>query len=118
MLGANSRIGKSQTIVVEACEYVDTFLQLHPAVSVILNIDADHLDYFKTVDNIVKSFRQFARQTSQLIVVNGDNERAMESVEGLTNAKIVTFGMSDQNDYYPTEMNDTEDTACEDFTLT
>lgn len=117
MLGANSRIGHGQTLVVEACEYVDTFLQLYPAVSVILNIDADHLDYFKTVDNIVKSFRQFAQQTSQLIVVNGDNERAMESVKDLTNAKIVTFGMSEHNDYYPTEMNE-EDTACEDFTLT
>ena len=117
MLGANSRVGHGQTLVVEACEYVDTFLQLHPAVSVILNIDADHLDYFKTVDNIVKSFRQFARQTSQLIVVNGDNARAMESVKDLPNVKIVTFGMSEHNDYYPTEMNE-EDTACEDFTLT
>ena len=117
MLGANSRIGHSETMVVEACEYVDTFLQLHPAVSVILNIDADHLDYFKTVDNIVKSFHQFASQTSQLIVVNGDNERALESVKGIENAKIVTFGMRETNDYYPTEMNE-EDTACEDFTLT
>ena len=117
MLGANSRVGHGQTLVVEACEYVDTFLQLHPAVSVILNIDADHLDYFKTVDNIVKSFRQFARQTSQLILVNGDNARAMESVKDLPNVKIVTFGMSEHNDYSPTEMNE-EDTACEDFTLT
>ena len=117
LLGANSRVGHSETMVCEACEYVDSFLQIHPAVSVILNIDADHLDYFKTVDNIVKSFRQFARQTSQLIVVNGDNEKAMESVQGLTNARIVTFGMKDTNDYYPTEMNE-EDTACEDFTLT
>ena len=117
MLGANSRIGHSETIVVEACEYVDTFLELHPAVSVILNIDADHLDYFKTVDNIVKSFHQFATQTSQLLVVNGDNAKAMEAVQGLENARIVTFGMEDTNDYYPTEMNE-EDTACEDFTLT
>lgn len=116
-LGANSRVGKSETIVVEACEYVDTFLQLHPVVSVILNIDADHLDYFKTLENIIKSFRQFAKQTSQLLVVNGDNANTMESVRGLTHAKIVTFGMSDTNDYYPTEMNE-EDTACEDFTLT
>ena len=48
------------------------------------------------------------------MVVNGDNEKAMESVKGLQ-AKIVTFGMKDTNDYYPTEMNE-EDTACEDFT--
>uniref|UniRef100_UPI003AB47122 Mur ligase domain-containing protein n=1 Tax=Neglectibacter timonensis TaxID=1776382 RepID=UPI003AB47122 len=56
LIGGNGRVGKSDTIVCEACEYVDTFLQLHPAVSVILNIDADHLDYFKTVDNIIHSF--------------------------------------------------------------
>ena len=117
LLGANSRIGHGETMVCEACEYVDSFLHIHPAVAVILNIDADHLDYFKTVDNIVKSFHQFAAQTSQLIVVNGDNERAMEAVRGITNARVVTFGMKDTNDYYPTEMNE-EDTACEDFTLT
>lgn len=116
LIGGNGRVGKSDTIVCEACEYVDTFLQLHPAVSIILNIDADHLDYFKTVENIIRSFRQFAEQTSRLLVVNGDDERAMKSVEGLTHASIVTYGLSSANDYYPAEMNE-EDTACEDFTL-
>lgn len=116
LIGGNGRVGKSDTIVCEACEYVDTFLQLHPAVSIILNIDADHLDYFKTVENIIRSFRQFAEQTSRLLVVNGDDERAMKSVEGLTHASIVTYGLSSTNDYYPAEMNE-EDTACEDFTL-
>lgn len=116
LIGGNGRVGKSGCIVCEACEYVDTFLQLHPAVSVLLNIDADHLDYFKTVDNIVKSFHQFATQTSQMLVVNGDDERVMKSVSGLSGQKIVTFGRSDKNDYYPAELNE-EDTACEDFTL-
>ena len=116
LIGGNGRVGKSQLIVCEACEYVDTFLQLHPAVSLILNIDADHLDYFKTVDNIIRSFRQFARQTSSLLVVNGDDERALKSVNGLTHASCVTFGLSETNDYYPAELNE-EDTACEDFTL-
>lgn len=116
LIGGNGRVGKSGCIVCEACEYVDTFLQLHPAVSVLLNIDADHLDYFKTVDNIVKSFHQFATQTSQMLVVNGDDQRVMKSVSGLSGQKIVTFGRSDKNDYYPAELNE-EDTACEDFTL-
>ena len=116
LIGGNGRVGKSDCIVVEACEYVDTFLQLHPAVSVILNIDADHLDYFKTVDNIVKSFHQFSTQTSQMLVVNGDDQRAMESVSSLSGQKLITFGLSDKNDYYPAELNE-EDTACEDFTL-
>ena len=94
MLGANSRVGRSETIVVEACEYVDTFLQLHPAVSVILNIDADHLDYFKTVDNIVKSFHQFGEQTSQLVVVNGDNPHAVQAVEDC-GRQVFRFSVAD-----------------------
>lgn len=116
LINGNGLVGKSDLIVCEACEYVDTFLQLHPAASIILNIDADHLDYFKTVDNIVKSFHKFGSQTSELIVVNGDDSRAMESVNGLEDRRIVTFGKTDTNDYYPAEMNE-EDTACEDFTL-
>lgn len=116
LIGGNGRVGKSDTIVVEACEYVDTFLQLYPAVSVLLNIDADHLDYFKTVDNIVKSFHQFAEQTSQLLIVNGDDPRVRRAVEGVTGRQVVTFGRTDASDYYPAEMNE-EDTACEDFTL-
>lgn len=116
LLNSNCRLGQSDYFICEACEYVDSFLQMHPAVSVILNIDADHLDYFKTVDNIVKSFHKFAEQTSQLLVVNGDNARAMESVEGITGREIVTFGMSENCDFYPADLNE-EDTACEDFTL-
>lgn len=116
LIGGNGRVGKSDFIVAEACEYVDTFLQLHPALSVLLNIDADHLDYFKTVDNIVKSFHQFAEQTSQILVVNGGDRRVMKSVEGISGREIVTFGLEPSNGYYPAELNE-EDTACEDFTL-
>lgn len=116
LIGGNGRVGKSDTIVIEACEYVDTFLQLYPAASVLLNIDADHLDYFKTVDNIVKSFRQFAQQTSQILVINGDDEKVRKAVAGLEDRQIVTFGRTADCDYWPAEMNE-EDTACEDFTL-
>ena len=116
VIGGNGRVGKSENMVCEACEYVDTFLQLHPTISVILNIDADHLDYFGTLDNIVKSFRQFSLQTSKRIIVNGDDANAMRAVEGLTHAEIVTFGRTAQSDYYVTELNE-EDTACEDFTI-
>ena len=57
-IGGNSYVGQSDIIVCEACEYVDTFLELNPFISVILNIDADHLDYFKNLDNIKKSFNK------------------------------------------------------------
>lgn len=115
-INGNGRVGKSADIVCEACEYVDTFLQLHPAISIITNIDADHLDYFGTLDNIVKSFHQFCLQTSKRIIVNADNANAMRAVEGITNAEIVTFGRTDKSDYYVTELNE-EDTVCEDFTV-
>lgn len=115
-IGGNGRVGKSDTMVCEACEYVDTFLQLHPAFSIILNIDGDHLDYFGTLDNIIKSFHQFCLQTSGCILVNGDNENAMRAVAGITHAKVLTFGRSASCDYCVSELNE-EDTACEDFTI-
>ncbi|NBJ88177.1 UDP-N-acetylmuramate--L-alanine ligase [Acutalibacter sp. 1XD8-36] len=115
IINSNCRVGKSDTIICEACEYVDTFLQLHPAVSLILNIEPDHLDYFKTLDNIVKSFRQFAVQTDRLLVVNAANPSVMEAVEGLER-EIVSFGLDSSCDYYPADLNE-EPSACEDFTL-
>ena len=107
LIGGNGRAGHSDTIVCEACEYVDTFLQLFPAVSVILNIDNDHLDYFGTVENTIRSFRQFSEQTSKLIVVNGDNENAMKAVEGLKGPKVVTYGFGEGNDYRAADVQDT-----------
>ncbi|MBO5253895.1 MAG: UDP-N-acetylmuramate--L-alanine ligase [Clostridia bacterium] len=115
-IGGNGRVGKSENMVCEACEYVDTFLQLHPAVSIILNVDADHLDYFGTLENIVKSFRKFSEQTASRLIVNGDDPEAMQAVAGLTHAETITFGRTENSDYYITELNE-EDTACEDFTL-
>ncbi len=96
--------GKSDIMVCEACEFVDTFLKLYPDISVILNIDADHLDYFKTVDNIIKSFHAFCEKTTKAIIVNGDNENSMKAVEGITGKEIITFGLNNKNDYYATNI--------------
>ncbi|MDD5952656.1 MAG: UDP-N-acetylmuramate--L-alanine ligase [Oscillospiraceae bacterium] len=100
LLHSNARIGHSQTMVCEACEYVDTFLHLHPSLSVILNIDGDHLEYFGTIENIIASFHKFAGLTSKTLVVNGDDENSMAAIEGITGKTILTFGMGDNNDYY------------------
>ncbi len=108
LIGGNGRVGKSGTIVCEACEYVDTFLQLNPETSVILNIDADHLDYFGTVENIIKSFHQFALQTSKTLIVNGDDANTMKAVEGIKNASVVTFGLNPSNEYYADHIADTK----------
>ncbi|MBS6445748.1 MAG: UDP-N-acetylmuramate--L-alanine ligase [Ruminococcus sp.] len=97
--------GKSEIMVCESCEFVDTFLKLYPDIAVILNIDADHLDYFKTVDNIIKSFHKFAEKTTKAIIVNGDDANSMKAIEGITGKDIITFGFNDTNDYYPSNIN-------------
>lgn len=97
-IGGNSYVGQSDIIVCEACEYVDTFLELNPFISIILNVDADHLDYFKNLDNIKKSFHQFAEQTSGLLVLNGDDENTLDSVKDIPLEKI-TFGFGKDCDY-------------------
>ena len=99
-IGGSGRAGKSDIMTCEACEFVDTFLKLYPDISVILNIDNDHLDYFGTIENSIKSFRKFAENNTGLLVVNGDDENTMKAVEGL-DKEIITFGWSDRNDYYP-----------------
>lgn len=97
-IGGNSYVGKSDIIVCEACEYVDTFLELNPYISIILNIDADHLDYFKNLDNIKKSFHQFATQTTGLLILNGDDKNTMDAVNDVDIEKI-TYGFGENCDY-------------------
>ncbi|MBQ8550450.1 MAG: UDP-N-acetylmuramate--L-alanine ligase [Clostridia bacterium] len=98
LLGTNGRSGKSENMVCESCEFVDTFLQLSPDVSVLLNIDDDHLDYFKTMDNLVLSFHKFISM-SHTAYINGDDALAMRAAEGI-DAKVITFGLKNTNDFY------------------
>ena len=116
LIGGNGRAGKSDIIVCEACEYVDTFLQMTPAISVILNIDEDHLDYFGTLDNIIHSFHQFAEQTERTVIVNGDDANSLRAVEGIDPKKVVTFGFDPKNDYHAERICE-EEHACRAFTL-
>ncbi len=97
-IGGNSYVGESDIIVCEACEYVDTFLELNPYLSVVLNIDADHLDYFKNLDNIKKSFLKFANQTTHAVIYCGDDENSIDTFKDLTLEKI-TFGIGENCDY-------------------
>ncbi len=100
LIDSHGRAGKSETMVCEACEFVDTFLDLSPDVAIILNIDEDHLDYFKTLDNIIKSFHKFSLLTSSAIIYNGDDANTIKAV-GDVDKKKITFGFSESNDYYP-----------------
>ncbi|MBC8546965.1 UDP-N-acetylmuramate--L-alanine ligase [Clostridiaceae bacterium NSJ-31] len=97
----SGRVGESELMICEACEFCDHFLLLDPNLCVILNIDADHLDYFGTLENVIRSFRRFAELTSGAVIVNGSDANAMKVVEGLVGREIVTFGWESTNDYYP-----------------
>ena len=98
LINSNGIAGKSETMVCESCEFVDTFLQLSPDKSVLLNIDNDHLDYFKTMDNLVLSFHKFLKM-SRVCYVNGDDSLCLKAAENI-DADIITFGMDNKNDYY------------------
>ena len=99
-IGGSGRIGQSQNMVCEACEFQDHFLKLKPAVSVILNIDEDHMEYFKTLDHLIASFRQFAQNAGRFVVANGDDPNTCRAVRQI-GRPVVTFGFSEQNDYFP-----------------
>ncbi len=103
LIDSHGRAGKSDTMICEACEYCDHYHTLSPDVSVILNVDEDHLEYFKNLDNIIKSFNKFASMSSETVIYNGDDENTVKSVEGIDKKKI-TFGFSDSNTYYPSEI--------------
>ncbi len=98
LIGANGRAGNSEYMVCEACEYVDTFLQLSPDISVLLNIDNDHLEYFKTMENLTASFRKFISM-GKTAFINGDDELCQKAADGIS-AEVITFGLNDSNDYY------------------
>ena len=99
-IGGSGIAGKSDIFVCESCEFQDHYLKLSPDISVILNIDADHLDYFGTLENVIASFRKFAGNTSRLLVVNGSDENTMKAIEGL-DKEVITFGRDQSCDYYP-----------------
>lgn len=99
-IGGSGIAGKSDTLVCESCEFEDHYLKLFPDISVILNIDADHLDYFGTLENVIKSFRKFAEKTSKLIIANGSDENTLTALKDI-DKKIITFGKDSFCDYYP-----------------
>lgn len=92
------RVGKGDTIILEACEYCDSFLSFYPTLSVILNIEEDHLDYFKDLADIQKSFRKFAELATDRVLINGDDPHCVDAVKGIP---AITFGFGGHNDIHP-----------------
>lgn len=104
-INGNIRVGNSGYFLTEACEYTDSFLSFHPKISIILNIEEDHLDFFKDIQHIRKSFREFAKLIPQdgTLIINGDIADYEEIIEDLT-CNIITYGSDESNNYSATEI--------------
>lgn len=102
LLHAGHRVGRGNTIVMESCEYYNSFHSFFPTVAVILDIEADHLDFFKDLDEIKASFRKFASLVPRdgTIIANADDENTMDALAPLQR-ELFTFGMSSSADVYP-----------------
>ena len=94
LLHAGHRVGNGDTIILESCEYCDYFLNFFPTLAVVLNIEEDHLDYFKDLGDIEKSFHKFAEIASSGILANGDDANTVDAMKGL---HYVSFGLGEHN---------------------
>lgn len=100
LIKGNYRIGSNNTFLMEACEYTNSFLSFFPKISIILDIDADHLDFFKDLDDIRNSFRKFAELLPDdgVLIINADDPACKMITRGLK-CKIVTYSMSNKGEY-------------------
>lgn len=100
LIKGNYRIGSNNTFLMEACEYTNSFLSFFPKISIILDIDADHLDFFKDLDDIRHSFRKFAELLPDdgVLIINADDPACKMITKGLT-CKIITYSMSNKGEY-------------------
>lgn len=99
-IGGNIRVGASEFFVTEACEYTNSFLSFFPKIGIILNIEEDHLDFFKDLADIRNSFHRFAKLLPEdgALIINGDIERCEELTEGLP-CRVITYGLSSGLNY-------------------
>lgn len=93
-IGSGYRVGKGETIILESCEYCNSFLSFFPTVAVILNVDADHLDFFKDLEDVKHSFRRFAQLVPEggAVIADGDDANTMDALKGLEKP-MLTFGL-------------------------
>ncbi len=108
-IGGSTRVGKGDTFLAEACEFKRSFLQLHPTLAVVLNIDADHLDCYKDIDEIEATFGRFLSLLPEngMAIGKGTDFRARRLVEGCGRA-YETFGMAEDNDWYPAHLQEND----------
>ena len=102
-INGNIRVGNSEYFVTEACEYTNSYHEFKPYASIILNVDNDHLDFFKNIENIAASFATFATKTREggALIVNGDMKYRDQIVDAVKDRdiKVFTFGKNPGNDF-------------------
>ena len=109
LLHSGYRVGHGDTIILESCEYCNSFLCFYPTVAVILNVEEDHLDFFKDLNDIEHSFHKFAElvPNAGFVIANADNQGAMDSVAGLEHP-VFTFGLEHPADCTAADLHDVD----------
>ena len=115
-IDGNLRVGESEVFISEACEYTNSFLNFHPKYSIILNVEAEHLDFFKDLEDVRNSFKKFAANTRAdgATIINGEIENYEELIADLPH-KVITYGFDSRFDYYAEDIR-FDERACGMFT--
>ena len=116
-IGGNIRVGGSEVFITEACEYTNSFLHFHPKYSIITSVEAEHLDFFKDIDDIRRSFHEFAGNTANdgVLIINGQIE-ALDQITNNLSCSVTTYGLCENDDFYAKNIT-YNDHACGTYTL-
>ena len=116
-IGGNIRVGGSEVFITEACEYTNSFLHFHPKYSIITSVEAEHLDFFKDIDDIRRSFHEFAENTAPdgVLIINGQIA-ALDQITNNLSCSVTTYGLCENDDFYAKNIT-YNDHACGTYTL-
>ena len=116
-IGGNIRVGGSEVFITEACEYTNSFLHFHPKYSSITSVEAEHLDFFKDIDDIRRSFHEFAGNTAHdgVLIINGQIA-ALDQITNNLSCSVTTYGLCENDDFYAKNIT-YNDHACGTYTL-
>lgn len=116
-IGGNIRVGGSEVFITEACEYTNSFLHFHPKYSIITSVEAEHLDFFKDIDDIRRSFHEFAGNTAHdgVLIINGQIA-ALDQITNNLSCSVTTYGLCENDDFYAKNIT-YNDHSCGTYTL-
>ena len=116
-IGGNIRVGGSEVFITEACEYTNSFLHFHPKYSIITSVEAEHLDFFKDIDDIRRSFHEFAGNTAHdgVLIINGQIA-ALDQITNNLSCSVTTYGLCENDNFYAKNIT-YNDHACGTYTL-